>query len=77
MGNALKPGAYHLPWNKVIINVGEQTINRYNNQDTPPSYSVNVVPHTVLISKDGIVIAEMPGTQGREAFLKALELAKN
>ena len=41
------------------------------------SYSVNVVPHTVLISKDGIVIAEMPGTQGREAFLKALELAKN
>lgn len=40
------------------------------------SYYVNVVPHTVLISKDGIVIAEMPGTQGREAFLKALELAK-
>ena len=47
-----------------------------SNSKVMDSYYVNVVPHTVLISKDGIVLAEMPGTQTKEAFLKAFELTK-
>ena len=45
--------------NKVIINVGEQTINRYNNQDTPPSYSVNVVCKVSNNVTKGIVLTNM------------------
>ena len=61
----------------VFKNCNVDFLNLYDlGSKVTDSYSVNVVPHTVLISKDGIVLAEMPGTQTKKAFLEAFELTK-